>query len=138
MSTAQRLVDLLLEGESPKEFLLRVGKPFPSIDEVTFKIYMEPDNYYEIDGSFTEPDNVAWVKKELEDGNAWAWCCVEVRASWWNRKTGQTYKGSDYLGGCSYRSEADFKQPGYYDDMKKIAYDELVSNIDAGHEDAEY
>ncbi len=119
--------------------MLRVGKQsqLPPIDKVSFKLNVEPDDYQEIAGSFDDPADVAWVKRELKDGNEWAWCSVEVRAEWWNRKTGKTYSGVAYLGGCSYESEASFKQPGgYYDDMKKEAYDDLVSNIeDDNYED---
>lgn len=50
------------------------------------------------------------VIEELEH-NPWAWCVVEVKASW------KGLKESTFLGGCSYRSEADFKVGGYYEDM---------------------
>lgn len=51
------------------------------------------------------------ILNRLENGDYWAWCSVEVRA---------TYKGlaaSDYLGACSYANEQDFKEGGYYTDM---------------------
>lgn len=50
------------------------------------------------------------VIEELEH-NPWAWCVVEVKASW------KGLQVSTFLGGCSYRSESDFKVDGYYKDM---------------------
>lgn len=61
---------------------------------------------------------------DLEAGNEWAWCCVKVTAEW------NGFEGKDYLGGCSYASEDDFKQPGgYYDDMKQQALDDLYRTV---------
>jgi hypothetical protein len=61
------------------------------------------------------------VIEELEH-NPWAWCVVEVRACWMG------LKASTFLGGCSYRSEADFKVDGYYDDMIDEVIRELTQN----------
>jgi len=63
------------------------------------------------------------IFKQLESGNQWAWCSVEVYA---------VYRGlrgdSDYLGCCSYPSEASFREPGgYFDDMKAQAIENLWS-----------
>ncbi len=55
----------------------------------------------------------------IDDGDPWAWCCVEVRASH------DEISSSDYLGGCSYRDEAYFRTGGYYEDMVKQAVDGL-------------
>lgn len=62
------------------------------------------------------------VIEELEH-NPWAWCVVEVRASWLG------LRASTFLGGCSYRSENDFKVGGYYDDMVEEVIEELVKNV---------
>lgn len=65
------------------------------------------------------------IEASLRAGNLWAWCTVEVRA---------TYKGfsaSDYLGACSYKSERDFKRGGYYEDMCNVAYTDLIDQIKA-------
>lgn len=70
--------------------------------------------------------------KEIEDNiieeleyNPWAWCCV--------RLTGY-YKGleaSDYLGGCSYKSEKDFiENSGYYYDMQARILEELEGQLE--------
>ena len=64
------------------------------------------------------------VINEYENGNYWAWCTVRVTAEY------KGIKGTDYLGCCSFASEEDFKEEGgYYEDMKQVAYDELISNL---------
>ncbi len=55
------------------------------------------------------------IESDLESGNTWAWCTVKVTASW------NGVEESDYLGCCSYKSEADFKGCGYFEDMKAQA-----------------
>jgi len=57
--------------------------------------------------------------------NQWAWCCAHVIARW------KGFKGDDYLGGCSYDSEEQFRAPGGdWDDMKQQALDDLQANIE--------
>lgn len=57
----------------------------------------------------------------LNDGDVWAWACVRVVA-----RRGNRVAYSNWLGGCSYRDEDDFCQPGgYFDDMKAEALAEL-------------
>lgn len=66
------------------------------------------------------------LQKRLDRGDLWAWCSVEVECS---------YKGltaSDYLGGCSYKSEKDFiKNSGYYEDMVQTCLDDIQSQLEA-------
>ena len=71
-----------------------------------------------------------WILAELDRGNEWAWCTVKVTA------TLGAFRGVDYLGCCSYHSEADFCQPGqYFEDMKGEALDDLKRNIAAVESD---
>lgn len=64
------------------------------------------------------------ILKRLDDGDVWAWATVTVVA------TCEGFTGEAYLGGCSYKDEADFKQDGgYYEDMCKEALSELKKNI---------
>jgi hypothetical protein len=73
-----------------------------------------------------------WIEDQLESGNEWAWCTIRVSAHW------NEFEGDDYLGCCSYRSEADFKQPGgYYDDMKAEALAELNRKVSDAAEQLE-
>ena len=60
---------------------------------------------------------------QLNSGNEWAWCTVKVTAH-----IGR-FHGSDYLGCCSYESEEQFTQDGYYDDMKHEALEALKLDI---------
>lgn len=54
----------------------------------------------------------------LESGDVWAWADVEVRVSLLCPTCGNCRtSASEYLGGCSYASEAEFKTCGYYRDL---------------------
>ena len=64
------------------------------------------------------------ISNDLDSGNPWAWCVVKVTAEW------NGLKGVDYLGGCSYKSEYDFRQDGYYEDMKDQALQDLNNILD--------
>jgi len=66
------------------------------------------------------------VISSLESGNLWAWCCVKVTAF----IDGIDLEGVDYLGGCSYKSENDFKRGGYWKDMKQQAKNDLLTQIE--------
>src|SRR5690606_25924516 len=55
------------------------------------------------------------VLERLEAGDLWAWCTVRVVA-----RLGDL-EGSDFLGCCSYKDEADFMASGYFEDMKAMA-----------------
>lgn len=72
----------------------------------------------------TDAEIVKDIYDQLERGNQWAWCTVKVTAKW------REFEGTDYLGGCSYKSEKDFTQPGgYYDDMKLEALADLNAKL---------
>src|SRR5512146_22880 len=68
-----------------------------------------------------------WVRSELARGNEWAWCTVQVRVHYMERLFMGT---STFLGCCSYRSEADFRQPGgYFDDLLQEALADLEAQL---------
>lgn len=99
-------------------------KPLTESD-VSFEVICHPEeipvrgNACGHDGS---DDCEAWIFSELDRGNEWAWCCVEVKATWGD------FEASDYLGECSYASEKDFSAPdGYLPQMK----DEALSALNA-------
>lgn len=71
------------------------------------------------------------ILADLEAGNTWAWCQVKVTASAGGMGG---MEGTDYLGCCSYKDEADFRQCDYYASMQKMAADELRAKI-AGIDD---
>lgn len=95
-------------------------------DEVVFTIKLHPcdlDVFEELSECGTRAEIQAVI--DLADGD-WGWCDVEVVATW------GIWSASDYLGGCSYESEADFTGPSgsdYYADMKTTALANLNDEI---------
>ena len=68
---------------------------------------------------------------EASEWNEWAWCCAKVTARY------GSFEGTDYLGGCSYKSAADFMTPGgYYADMVAAALDDLKLSVKQARKDA--
>jgi len=63
--------------------------------------------------------------ERLNSGDLWAWCRVEVKATFGDMSA------SDFLGSCSYAGEQDFKQSGDYEGMVKAVtarlYDDLMA-----------
>lgn len=99
-------------------------------DEVTYTLECSPEDIPVRGNAMASGDDEAdradedRIIADLESGNEWAWCCAKVTAEW------NGFEGKDYLGGCSYASEDDFKRPGgYYDDMKQQALDDLYRTV---------
>lgn len=68
--------------------------------------------------------------KEVEDKiladlewNQWVWCVVKVTVSY------ADISESEYLGGCSYKDESEFKEGGYYDDMVASCEERLANRL---------
>lgn len=98
-------------------------------DRVEIRLSMEPEDI-PIEGNASaltpEEDEITykWIRDQLKSGNDWAWCHVTVTATFGK------FIGYDSLGGCSYESEKDFRQPGgYYDDMVSQATRECAKQI---------
>jgi hypothetical protein len=85
----------------------------------TFRIKLHEEDHAP-DDDFEDPETLAWVKRQIAQGNEWGWCCVEVVA-----ELDGNFSGYDYLGGCSYESEENFKNDGYYEDMQHVALADL-------------
>jgi hypothetical protein len=75
---------------------------------VEIELFCEPEDRSP-EGDFASGDDaddaetVAWIRDQLDRGNEWAWCCAHVRV---------TYDGivaDEYLGGCSYHGEREFR-----------------------------
>jgi hypothetical protein len=101
----------------------------PEIQDVEFTLTCLPEDI-QIEGNAsaidpeTDKEIADDIRQQLERGNSWAWCVVKVEAKW------KGLKGSDILGGCSYKSEKDFVDNScYYEDMKQTAYCNLLSNL---------
>lgn len=102
-------------------------------NEVEFTLTCEPEdisykgNCSAIDDE-TDREQEQWIEDQLDRGNQWAWCQVTVTARW------KGFKGQSSLGGCSYKSEKDFRQGGYFEDMKAEAMTELNKAVHAARE----
>jgi hypothetical protein len=102
-------------------------------DEVEFSIECLPEDA-SIEGNCSAIDRLTdqcverWIRRELEQGNLWAWCCVRVVARW------RGFEGEDFLGCCSYRNEKEFRHPeGYFPQMRDEALrrlNEVVAQTD--------
>ncbi len=81
---------------------------------------MEPEEQIE------DAEALEWIRRQLEQGNEWAWCTAHVVVNY------QGLTGDDWLGGCSYESEANFAQDGgYYESMVGEAVDLLATKLEA-------
>jgi hypothetical protein len=67
----------------------------------------------------TDHEQEQWIADQLDSGNEWAWCSVEVRLEWHGLSV------SEYLGCCSYESRATFIASGYYQDMVRTCAREI-------------
>ena len=84
----------------------------------------------QIAGSFSSGDDefdrktVADILRRLDNGDVWAWADVTVVARYEN------WKGYDYLSGCCYEDEDDFRRnSGYFEDMCKTALKDLNDQL---------
>ena len=101
----------------------------PTIDQVNFELIAH-EEHVPVKGNAIASGDAKYdarvenkIIKQLDSGNIWAWCTVEVRG---------TYKGiteSDYLGCCSYKSEKDFKKDLYYLDMQRECFNRILENL---------
>jgi len=96
---------------------------------VEYQIRIHPE-YDSPEGHFYSVDNqddkaiCDKIRNDLEF-NEFAWCCIEVRCYYKNELF-----GNDYVGGCSYESQKDFMENGYYEDMKDQALDALCAKLE--------
>lgn len=70
-----------------------------------------------------------WIEDQIDRGNDWAWCCAKVTAR--ITLNGHDFEGVDYLGQCSYASEADFRADAYFEDMCEQAREDLLATLRA-------
>lgn len=100
----------------------------PTLEEVTITI-TPSEEHDGPEGDFSSGDEeqdkktVADIRREMQ-WNIWAWCMVRVRVSW----NGQ--HADSFLGHCSYKDEAAFKEGGYYEQMRDEAYDTLCGELE--------
>lgn len=106
----------------PAKWALRYARQYVEIDDLESRydveIIIHPEEISPRD-SFEFEEDVKHVLNGIESGNEWAWCLVEVKVSFGGAES------SDFLGGCSYGNEEDFKRGGYYYDMLINAIEEV-------------
>jgi hypothetical protein len=99
--------------------------------EVTVTLEREEEDSAYTDGHFQREDGsnndelCAWIRDELRSGNYWAWCVAHVTVMY------DDLKAEEWLGGCSYESEADFKKGGYYESMIDEALRSLAKDLES-------
>jgi hypothetical protein len=82
----------------------------------------EEDQHWK--GHFDDEETENWIREQLLMGNNWAWCSAHVTVALGD------LQGEDWLGGCSYESEENFRQDGYYESMVSEAVEDLAQKIE--------
>lgn len=98
-----------------------------TLDDVSVEVSAEPE-WQSPDGEFDTGDKELDARivrdiKRRRNLTVWAWCTVTVRVAW------RGHTGKAHLGCCSYRSEKDFRQGGYFGDLADEALDELNAKL---------
>ena len=93
-------------------------KIFIPLDKCGTKFTREEEDT-SIDDAFFEQDQRDYVRKQIEDGNEYAFFCAKVVVYC------GPLCGTAYLGACSYDSKKDFEEENY-DQMVKDAYDDMM------------
>ena len=113
----------------------RKVKLLPEMLEVELTCVHEPEHprdYFAYETDDENNDAVSWVIEELEQGNEWAWCTARVKVY---LPQLPELTESAYLGACSYNSEEDFKDGGYYQDMIHEAMQALENRLNETFEE---
>jgi hypothetical protein len=105
----------------PTEIDALIAKLLPL---ATFSLEIEFEDDVRPEDQLDDAESVQLVRDQLRDGNEWAWFRAKVTCDVLG------FEGTDYLGACSYASEADFRAPGgYFDDMKYTAIREIAERV---------
>lgn len=78
-------------------------------------------------------EDIDGIRARLDDGDDWAFCTVVVEAFWKPEGMESGFEGAATLGCSSYEDEEDFKQGGYFEQMKKEALENLNKNLQDIH-----
>lgn len=108
-------------------------------DDIVITFWADPDDYDEIDGSFTDPEDTQLVKDRAADDNEWGWAVVTLVVTWspfvmeYYDDDGSydgDYQGFDTLDGVSAEGKRDFMEnSGMYEDMIDEALDHLNEKL---------
>ena len=96
--------------------------------EIEYEIILHPEHdgpegFFDSGDDEDDEETCRKIREESE-WNEWAWCTVEVKATF------RELSASDFLGACSYKDEKDFKEGGYFEDMKAQAFDALMAKVE--------
>lgn len=102
-----------------------------SIDFFCDPEWDSPEGHFAM-GEPEDSETIAWIRQELRDGNAWAWCVVCVRATLEDIPAmgGASLVGLANVGGCSFESEADARG-SEFETLKSEALDDLVRALES-------
>ncbi len=89
---------------------------------VEVRLDAEPE-YDDPAGHFEFDEDTEHVLAGIERGNPWAWFTARVVAAW------NGFEEDEYLGRCSYASEWDFKDGGYYESMVHAVLERLADRM---------
>lgn len=105
-----------------------------TLADVQVRIVAEPEDTTPLDSycvpgiiSKDDPDAHRFVEKVqemIDEYGLWGWCCVRVEV-----RLGPLV-GKEYLGGCSYEGENEFRNGGYYEQMVEAALSNLQYQVD--------
>lgn len=93
--------------------------------EIEYRIIaeFEPTSVEEIFGDCLKQKEE--INNRLKARDVWAWCIVEVRASF------EGFAASESVGCCSFENEEDFiENSGFYASMKIVAKERLVKTLE--------
>lgn len=89
--------------------------------KATIKIETLPEDV-RIEDSFDDQQSIDFVR-QLASETEWGWCCIKVTV-YYNDLT-----ETEYLGGCSYHNEANFRACPYFADMVSECCNRLADSV---------
>lgn len=89
-----------------------------------------PEGYFAT-GEPEDSEAIAWIRQELRDGNPWAWCTLNVRATLEDVPAlgGASLVGLANVGGCSFEGEFDARA-SEFETLKTEALDDLAHTLE--------
>lgn len=87
------------------------------------KVYVEAlAEDMRIEDSLDDQQSIDFVR-QLANESQWGWCCVKITVHYNNLTE------TEYLGGCSYRNESEFRECPYYADMVSECCKRLADSV---------
>ena len=94
--------------------------------EITFEVEDEDTQASDL---IEDEKTLKWIEDSYENGNPYAWFCAKITVKY------KDFEATDYLGGCSYKNEKDFKNGGYYWDMVNTCVKEINGDVERQNAD---